>query len=314
MTKNRIVKRKIVIILSLLVLSVINGYGQNQADSTSHSATCSDEISVEVNYQSGDTEKYTLRKIGLEVDLPIISLNFWTERYKDGEWIFATSEYYYFYYKENKIQKITMAGLSENLLTARPHEWATVFKKFADEMPSMLDEQTEDVEKIRELLWDSGIDVAAEAEKEPEFEVIAIQVLELDTVPERRKHWKTGEFLDEMERKQIIIPLLKDKLEIKEGGEFPCIVHKLRGASSYFEIKRQDDGYVIWHEKYETINQGVEDYMKNDLFKRFYKDEEEWKQTWESFVEDGGLQKVLDFINEIVDDEFLDSPANETYG
>ena len=131
---------------------------------------------------------------------------------------------------------------------------------------------------------------------------------------ERRKHWKTGEYLDETERKKIIISILDDKLEIREGGEFPCIVHELGGSSSYFEIKRRDGHYLIWYKKYKTINKGVEDYLKNDFFKRFYEDKKQWKRVWEAFVKEGGLQKVIDFVNEIIDDEFLDSPFNETYG
>lgn len=268
--------------------------------------------SFKVSYQSGHTTKYTLRKIGLEVDEPIICVDFWAERYMNGEWKFATSDYYYLYYKENKIQKIEDPGLSDNLLEINPHEWVTAFKKFAEELPSMLDEQTEDIEKIRELLWDSGIEIAVGVETDRESEVIAIE--EVNIIQERRKHWKTGEFLDEMERKKIIIPLLNDKLEIREGGEFPCIVHELRGNSSYFEIKRRDGKYLIWGEEYNTINQGIEDYLKNDLLKGFYTNKEQREQVWESFVRDGSLQKAIDFINEIIDDEFLDSPLNEIYG
>ncbi|SHG26207.1 hypothetical protein [Dysgonomonas macrotermitis] len=151
-------------------------------------------------------------------------------------------------------------------------------------------------------------------EDSDESEVIAIEVVEVNIIEERRKHWKTGEFLDEMERKKIIIPLLNDHLEIKEGGEFPCIVHVLRGSSSYFEIKRRDGKYVIENKKYDTIGEGIEDYFKNDYFKHFYKNEEQREQIWESFVRDGSLQRAIDFINEIIDDEFLDSPLNEIYG
>lgn len=276
------------------------------------------EKSFEVSYQSGYTTKYTLRKIGLEVDEPIICVDFWAERYLDGVWRYATSDYYYFYYKENKIQRIENAGLSDNLLEVNPREWVIAFKKFADEVPCMLNGQTEDVEKIRKLLWDSGKDMSIWVETNrtdsDECEVISIEVKEVNVIKERRKHWKTGEFLDEIERKKVIIPLLDGKLEVREGGEFPCIVHELRGRSSYFEIKRRDEKYVIWGEKYDTIDEGIEDYFKNDFFKGFYKDEERCRQVWDSFVKDGGLQKVIDFIHEIIDDEFLDSPFNETYG
>ena len=149
---------------------------------------------------------------------------------------------------------------------------------------------------------------------EGEVEVVSITVKGMDEIQERRKHWKTGEFLDEIETRRITIPLLDDQLEIREGGEFPCIVHQLRGSSSYFEIKRQEGKYIIWDIKYDSINEGVESYLKNDFFKGSYKDDEQRIQVWESFVRDGGLQKVLDFVNEIIDDEFLESPLNEIYG
>lgn len=175
-----------------------------------------------------------------------------------------------------------------------------------------------DVENTPELSRNSGtgsaICVEGEHEDWDEIEVVSITVKGGDEVQERRKHWKTGEFLDKIESRKITIPLLDEQLEIREGGEFPCIVHQLRGRSSYFEIKRQEGKYVIWDVKYDSINEGVECYLKNDFFKDFYKNDEQREQVWESFVRDGGLQKVLDFVNEIVDDEFLDSPLNEIYG
>ncbi|SHG26166.1 hypothetical protein [Dysgonomonas macrotermitis] len=92
----------------------------------------------EVSYQSGSTTKYTLRKIGLEVDKPIISVKFWAERYINGEWKFATSDYYYLYYKENKIQKIEDPGLSDNLLKTNPTEWVTASKNLQTNYPLCL--------------------------------------------------------------------------------------------------------------------------------------------------------------------------------
>lgn len=164
----------------------------------------------------------------------------------------------------------------------------------------------------KELLW--FMDYAGEITKIKSGEKQPTEFDQGNTIQERRRHWKTGEFLDGMERKKIIIPLLDDELEIKEGGEFPCIVHVLRGSSSYFEIKREKNKYVIWGKKYGSIDKGVEDYLKNDFFKYSYADKKRRKQAWKSFVRDGGLQKTIDFINEIIDDEFLDSPLNEIYG
>lgn len=175
--------------------------------------------SFEVSYQTGNSTKYTLRKIGLEVDQPIISVEFWAERYKDREWRYATSDYYYLYYKENRIQKIEDPGSSDNLLEINPNEWVIAFRKFANELPFILDNQTKDIGRICGLLWDSGIDIAVGVETErkdwSDCEVTGIDIDEEENIiQERRRHWKTRELLDETERKKIIITIQNDKLEI----------------------------------------------------------------------------------------------------
>ena len=260
--------KKTIIILSVLTLLT---YSSAQTQETEE---IPDKKSFEVSYtSSGHTTKYTFENICIdEGDFTCVS--FWVENYKDGEWRFAVGEGYYFYYDGDEIQKITRAGLTDNLLEVNPSEWVIAFKEFAGELPVILAKKEED----------------------------------------KRIRWKTGKLIDETERRKIIIPLIDDKLEIREGWEFPCIVHELRGNSSYFEIKRREGKYVIWGRKYNTINEGIEDYLQNDFLRKFYEDNEQWKKVWEMFVKDGSLQKVIDFINEIIDDEFLDLPDNETYG
>jgi hypothetical protein len=261
--------RKIVIILSVLVLLAGDYVQAQEIEETSN------KKSFEVSYaSSGHTTKYTFEGICID-EGDFICVEFWEDNFSDGEWKYGYSRGYYFYYFDSdEIQIITSAGLTGNLLETNPSEWVTAFRKFAGELPFILEKREED----------------------------------------RKIHWKTGKLIDETERKKIIIPLIDDELEIIEGWEFPCIVHTLWGNSSYFEIKRRDGKYVIWDRKYRTINEGIEDYLQNDFFRRFYTDNEQWKKVWEMFVKDGSLQKVIDFINEIIDDEFLNSPYNETYG
>ena len=260
--------KKAAIILSVLALLT---YSYAQAQEVEK---ISNKKSFEVSYVlSEHTKKYTFEDICID-EGNFTCVGFWVENYMNGKWRFAVRESYYFYYDSDEIQKITGAGLTDDLLKVNPPEWVIAFKEFADELPGIL-------AKIEE---------------------------------NKRIHWKTDKLIDEAERKSIIISLIDDKLEIAEGWDFPCIAHKLRGSSSYFEIKRREGKYVIWDRKYSTINEGIKDYLQNDLFREFYKDNEQWEMVWEMFVKDGSLQKVIDFINEIIDDDFLDSPYNETYG
>jgi hypothetical protein len=106
-----------------------------------------------VSYPStGQGIKFTMERIKLEVGAPIISVKFWAEYYRNGEWLFAHSDYYYLYYKDNKIYKITGAGADGNLLQANPPKWTVLFTAFANEVPNMLTDDMEDVDMIRALL------------------------------------------------------------------------------------------------------------------------------------------------------------------
>ena len=114
-------------------------------------------------------------------------------------------------------------------------------------------------------------------------------------------------------------------LVISEGVTFPCIGIRLTdkslnmGLGTYMEIKKRGEFYLMedWYEqKYSNINDGIEEYL-NEIFIDFYnglRQEERGEIVWSAFVQENGLQLFIDFANEIIDDEFLNSPFNEIYG
>ena len=124
--------------------------------------------------------------------------------------------------------------------------------------------------------------------------------------------------------RSIIFTVLGEdiELEISEGVDFPCIGISFgdnnlnMGFGTYMEVKKQGKYYLIEDKKYTNMNKGIEKYLKK-LFTDFYEREHEkkrGKKVWKAFIKDGGLQKFIDFANEIIDDEFLNSPFNEIYG
>jgi hypothetical protein len=114
-------------------------------------------------------------------------------------------------------------------------------------------------------------------------------------------------------------------LRISEGVQFPCIGINLgdnnlnMGCGTYMEIKKRGEFYFMDYwigKKYTDINDGIEDFLK-DFFISFYDDQKQkkrGKKIWSAFLKEDGLQLFIDFVNEIIDDEFLNSPFNETYG
>ncbi|MDR2835925.1 MAG: hypothetical protein LBV69_07015 [Bacteroidales bacterium] len=114
-------------------------------------------------------------------------------------------------------------------------------------------------------------------------------------------------------------------LEISEGVEFHCIGIRLNdknlnmGLGTCIEIKKRGEFYFTdeWSgKKHTNINDAIEGTLK-EIFIRFYKGEKQkkrGKKVWSAFVKEDGLQLFIDFVNEIIDDEFLNSPFNETYG
>ncbi len=110
-------------------------------------------------------------------------------------------------------------------------------------------------------------------------------------------------------------------LEMSKGEDFPCIGLRLSdksknsGLGTYLEIKKRGEFYLVESEnkKYRNLDQGIEDYLKN-LFDGFYDNKKDSKKVWSAFVKEGGLQLFIDITKKFIDDEFLNSPFNETYG
>ena len=114
--------------------------------------------------------------------------------------------------------------------------------------------------------------------------------------------------------------------ELSESrGDFQCIGMHFSdrelnmGFGTYMEIKKRGEFYLMYQwkgKKYTNMNDGIEDVLK-EHFADFYdrhEQKERGKKAWAAFVEEGGLQLFIDFVNEIIDDEFLNSPFNEIYG
>jgi hypothetical protein len=133
---------------------------------------------------------------------------------------------------------------------------------------------------------------------------------------------------DQIAEKKLIQIFVLDGtviLEVSEGVNFPCIGIRLTDRSlnmqlgTYMEIKKRGEFYLMedWYgKKYSNINDGIEDVL-NEIFMEFYdemRQEEIGEIVWSAFIREDGLQLFIDFANEIIDDEFLNSPFNETYG
>ena len=116
--------------------------------------------------------------------------------------------------------------------------------------------------------------------------------------------------------------------ELSESkGDFHCIGMHFgdkelnMGFGTYMEIKKRGKFYIMggweWkNKKFTNMSDGIEAVLK-EHFRSFYEDEEQeerGKEAWAAFVEEGGLQSFIDFANEIIDDEFLNSPFNDVYG
>ena len=125
--------------------------------------------------------------------------------------------------------------------------------------------------------------------------------------------------------KEIFILDKMVRLEISEGFDFHCIGMRLSdenlnlGEGTYMEIKKQGNFYFLNHQKdkkYSNMEDGIEDALK-ELFIDFYNrnhTKKQGKKVWSAFLKEGGLQQFIDFANEIIDENFLNSPFNEIYG
>ena len=87
----------------------------------------------------------------------------------------------------------------------------------------------------------------------------------------------------------------------------------------FVEIKKRGKFYFFDEcggRKYTNIDDAIKDFLE-DLIMRFYdrrEDEKRGKEVWAAFLNEGGLQSFIDFANEVIDGEFLNSPFNKTYG
>lgn len=142
-------------------------------------------------------------------------------------------------------------------------------------------------------------------------------------VRKEKEQIKNKEIRDPNKRKakSIKIKLLNAAtiLEAEEGEELPCIWLRLFDKKRnteyghFFEIRKREEKYIIQGKKYHTLNHAVEAYLKRS-FESFYSDKSYCRNEWEAFVNEGGLQQFIDFVNELVDDEFLNAPFGEIYG
>ncbi|MDR2510955.1 MAG: hypothetical protein LBC89_00500, partial [Bacteroidales bacterium] len=205
------------------------------------------------------------------------------------------------------------------------------------------DKRTKDVKKIRKLLWDSGQDIpvwtetyhedrneneAITVEKEPqEMESDTVEVQQIFICPAKEKT-EIETATEETTARTTTITVLDGtfRLELSDKKtDFRCIKmdfvdRELNiGMGSCLEIKKRDGFYITnaWKgKKYTTIDALIKDELK-ESFKDFYdkkQHKKRGKEAWAAFVSEGGLQLFLDFANEIIDDEFLNSPFNEIYG
>ncbi len=111
-------------------------------------------------------------------------------------------------------------------------------------------------------------------------------------------------------------------MELAAGGDdFYCIGIQFSdgslnwGCGTYIEIKEREGFFYLYPEgkRYATAAAAIENFLE-DLVKRHYDKKKEGKKVWAAFVKEGGLRQFIDFANEIIDEEFLNSPFNDIYG
>ena len=91
------------------------------------------------------------------------------------------------------------------------------------------------------------------------------------------------------------------------------------GSGGYVEIRKVENGYAIDGKVYSAIEEGLKDYLKDYLERRFKNFEDrlgpDRKGTyWRAFVDEGKVRLFIDIINGFIDDEFLNAPFNEEWG
>ena len=139
------------------------------------------------------------------------------------------------------------------------------------------------------------------------FEVISIEVPEVYGTSDEESQ-RNDRFTDP---RQIFI--LNGEVVVtmeKPIGDFICISVNISGNNTCMEIKQRGKYYISssYSKRYRTIDECIEDYMKDRFTSRYD------KKVWEAFVEEGGLQRFIEIAKEFIDEEFLTSPFNEIYG
>jgi hypothetical protein len=158
-----------------------------------------------------------------------------------------------------------------------------------------------------------------------DYEAMYMEIFNTRMEKEKIKNGHVEKLSDENE-KEIEIAVLSGtvELECRLPDNFYCIglglIDKKFNISigTYMEIKKQGNSYLRgWSDKkHATVHAAIEDFLQ-ELFKDFYAGENEEKrgrEAWRAFVEEGGLQRVFDFADEVIDETFLTSPWNEKYG
>jgi hypothetical protein len=90
--------------------------------------------------------------------------------------------------------------------------------------------------------------------------------------------------------------------------------NKNMGSGTYFEVRKRDDFYIIDDRRYRNLKDGIKAYFRTQL-QQFSNNYYGVKNVlWLDFVKDGGLELFTDILIDVIDDEFLNAPFNDSYG
>jgi hypothetical protein len=85
-------------------------------------------------------------------------------------------------------------------------------------------------------------------------------------------------------------------------------------SGTYFEVRKKGNLYIVDNKRYRNLKDGIETYFRTE-FQRFSNDHYGDKNVlWLEFVKEGGLEFFMDILIDIIDDEFLNAPFNDSYG
>jgi hypothetical protein len=90
--------------------------------------------------------------------------------------------------------------------------------------------------------------------------------------------------------------------------------NKNMGSGTYFEVRKSGNFYIVDDRRYRNLKDGIEIYFRTQL-QRFSNDYYGDKNVlWLEFVKEGGLEFFMDILIDVIDDEFLNAPFNDSYG